>query len=129
DAPTERRSAVHVHAPFTGFFHITYPDGVQHILVKAITPIDDHRCRLLQVSLRSDSEDDRPAADIVAFNARVADEDREIMETMPAEFPVGRHELVHIATDRLSLGYRTLLADITAGKWKPSPPSPVHLRT
>lgn len=122
---TERLAAAHVVAPFTGLFHITYPDGVQHVLVKAITPIDDRRCRLMQISLRNDTEEDRPGDDIRAFDAAVAAEDRVILVTMPEDFPLSAADLVHIHTDRLSLAYRALLAEVCDGRWVPGPPTVV----
>jgi phenylpropionate dioxygenase-like ring-hydroxylating dioxygenase large terminal subunit len=112
---TERRTTTDVCAPFTGVFHIRYPDGLSHIMVKAIAPIDDQSCRLLQFVVRNDTEADRPGADIVAFDSAVRDEDLYILETMPPDYHLDLTRNVHIDTDRGTIAYRRLLAEVTGG--------------
>jgi len=117
---TRRDTTSRVCAPFTGVLHISYPDGVEHIIVKAIAPVDERTCRLLQFAVRNDSEADRPAADIIAFDTAVAEEDRSVLVTVPENFPIEPHELVHVDTDRASIAYRRLLKDIVEGRWRPT---------
>ncbi|OHV33560.1 MULTISPECIES: aromatic ring-hydroxylating dioxygenase subunit alpha [Pseudofrankia] len=120
---TERRTTTDVYAPFTGVFHIRYPDGLSHIMVKAIAPVDDGTCRLLQFVVRNDTEADRPAADIIAFDSAVRDEDWCVLETMPPDYHLDLTANVHIDTDRATIAYRRLLAEATAGTWRPAGPA------
>jgi len=121
---TRRRMANEVVAPFTGLLRISYPDGLEHVIVKAIAPVDDRTCRLLQLAVRNDTETDRPAADIVDFDAAVAAEDRSILERAPADFPTEVQRLVHVDTDKASVAYRRLLGDLVSGAWSPALPVP-----
>jgi phenylpropionate dioxygenase-like ring-hydroxylating dioxygenase large terminal subunit len=105
--------------PFFGHIVITYPDGLQHLMIKAITPVDDERCILTQTVLRTDSEADRPAADILAFDTEVEDEDRDLLESLPSDYPLAVHLNAHAKADRNSLAIRRLWADLISGKWTP----------
>jgi phenylpropionate dioxygenase-like ring-hydroxylating dioxygenase large terminal subunit len=117
---TVRTTVSKLYAPFHGHIHITYPDGLQHVMVKAITPVDDEHCTLLQTVLRTDTEADRPAADILAFDIRVEDEDRELLELLPARFPLAPHLNAHARADRNSLALRRLWTDLVTGRWTPT---------
>jgi phenylpropionate dioxygenase-like ring-hydroxylating dioxygenase large terminal subunit len=68
---TVRNTTTDVYGPALALLRIDYPDGLTHLMLKACTPIDDTTTRQLQVVLRNDTEADRPAADIVAFDALV----------------------------------------------------------
>jgi phenylpropionate dioxygenase-like ring-hydroxylating dioxygenase large terminal subunit len=116
---TVRSTVSQMHAPFFGLIHITYPDGLGHIMVKAITPVDDVSCHILQVVLRTDSETDRPAADIIAFDDQVEKEDRDLLELIPAEFPLAQHLNAHARADRGSLAIRRLWTELVTGSWVP----------
>jgi len=118
---THRVMTSEVHAPFTGLLRISYPDGLEHVIVKAIAPVDDRTCRLLQVAVRNDTEEQRPAEQIVAFDTAVGVEDRSILERVPADFPTDLGALVHIDTDKASVAYRRLLGELTSGAWRPQP--------
>lgn len=122
---TRRDTTSRVCAPFVGVLRISYPDGLEHTIVKAIAPVDERRCRLLQFALRNDTEADRPAADIIAFDTAVAEEDRSVLATVPAAFALDLHRLVHVDTDRASIAYRRMLGDLVAGSWLPAPVSAV----
>lgn len=111
---TVRRTTVAVHGPFLGVFRIDYPDGLRHVMVKACTPVDDATTRQLQLVARNDTEADRPAADIVAFDAGVWEEDRRVLEHLVDGFRLDLVANVHLRTDRTSIEYRRLLADIVA---------------
>ncbi len=112
-AGTIRYTTTQVEGPFFMVIRIDYPDGVGHIMIKACTPVDDDNTLQLQVVLRSDSEDDRPAADIVAFDAQVWEEDRAVLEHIPG-FQVDLLANIHLRTDRTSIEYRRLLAELLA---------------
>ncbi|MPQ98419.1 Rieske 2Fe-2S domain-containing protein [Modestobacter sp. I12A-02628] len=116
---TLRCTVSQLHLPFSAHIHITYPDGLQHVMVKAITPVDDRTCLLTQTVLRTDTEADRPAADILAFDDEVEAEDRDLLESLPADFPLAPHLNAHAAADRNSLAIRRLWTDLVTGRWTP----------
>ena len=97
----------------------SYPDGLQHIMVKAITPVDDGRCTILQLVLRTDSEQDRPAAEIIAFDDQVEGEDAHLLNRLPGPFPLAPHLNAHAKADRNSLTLRRLYTELVTGRWSP----------
>jgi len=117
---TVRTTVSRLYAPFFAHIHITYPDGLRHLMVKAITPVDDGRCSLAQIVLRTDTEADRPAADILAFDVDVENEDRGLLNLLPTPFPLAPHLNVHARADRNSLAIRRLWTDLVTGRWLPT---------
>jgi hypothetical protein len=115
-----RTTVSKVYAPFFGHIHITYPDGLRHVMVKAITPVDDTHCSLAQIVLRTDAEADRPAADILDFDVAVENEDRDMLESLPAPFPLAPHLNAHARADRNSLAIRRMWTDLVTGRWRPA---------
>ena len=114
---TIRSTTSEVHAPFFMVIRIVYPDGVGHTMLKAATPVDDHSTRQLQQILRSDSEADRPAADIAAFDAEVWAEDKVVLESGDPAFHLDIKADVHVSSDRTSVEYRRLLAEVVDGSF------------
>lgn len=102
--------------PFTRRLRITYPNGLVHIIFTAATPIDDRSSMIVQFCLRSDTEAEVPAADIIAFDREVTAEDKRILET--TEFDValddGRGWERHMASDKPGLMMRKKLIDVLA---------------
>jgi phenylpropionate dioxygenase-like ring-hydroxylating dioxygenase large terminal subunit len=117
--PTVRHTVSRLYAPFYAHIAITYPDGLQHVMVKAITPVDDQRCNLVQTVLRTDTEQDRSAADILAFDVEVENEDRQLLELLPTPFPLAVHLNAHARADRNSLAIRRMWSDLVSGAWRP----------
>jgi phenylpropionate dioxygenase-like ring-hydroxylating dioxygenase large terminal subunit len=120
---TVRQTVSQLHAPFFAHILISYPDGLKHLMVKAITPVDDERCLLVQTVLRSDTEADRPAADILAFDNVVEAEDRALLEALPKLFPLAPHLNAHARADRNSLAIRRLWTGLATGSWTPRQPT------
>ena len=118
---TLRRTVSQLWAPFVGHIHITYPDGLGHVMLKAITPVDDERCVLTQTVLRTDTETDRPAAEVLAFDDEVEGEDRDLLEALPKDFPLAPHLNAHARADRNSLAIRRLWTDLVTGRFRPPP--------
>jgi hypothetical protein len=83
--------------------------------VKATTPVDAKETRQLQFIVRNDTEEDRPAADIVAFDGRTWVEDKAVLERCYPDFHLDVTANVHLRVDRPSIEYRRLLADIAGG--------------
>jgi len=111
---TVRRTTTDLHGPLLGVIRIDYPDGLTHIMIKSCTPVDDDHTRQLQVVLRNDTDVDRPAADIIAFDAQVWAEDKEVLEHCVGGFRVEPAANVHVRTDRASIEYRRLLTELVA---------------
>lgn len=116
---TVRSTVTQIHLPFFMHLAITYPDGLGHVMLKAITPVDDERCSIAQVVLRTDTEADRPAADILAFDDLVEREDAALLDRLPAPFPLAQHLNAHAKADRGSLLLRRLYSEMTTGRWTP----------
>jgi phenylpropionate dioxygenase-like ring-hydroxylating dioxygenase large terminal subunit len=106
-----------VHAPFLMVIRIAYSDGVNHIMLKSCTPADDNSTRQLQVVFRDDSEADVPAAEIAAFDARVWEEDKSVLERALPRYSLDLTTNVHLKIDRPSIEYRRLLADVISGRF------------
>jgi phenylpropionate dioxygenase-like ring-hydroxylating dioxygenase large terminal subunit len=87
-AKTERRIEGSWWMPFVRRAHMTYPTGLVHIIVTAATPIDDEHSQIVQFCLRSDREEDVPAADAIAFDRRITEEDRYILESTDPDVPL-----------------------------------------
>nr|MDT0666124.1 hypothetical protein [Micromonospora sp. DSM 115978] len=109
--PTQRRVANEAWMPFSGVLRISYPDGLEHVIVKAIYPIDDRTCGLLQFCVRNDADTDRPPADIIDFDTRVAVEDRAVLERITRPYQLDLDANVHVATDRPSVALRRLWSE------------------
>jgi phenylpropionate dioxygenase-like ring-hydroxylating dioxygenase large terminal subunit len=102
--------------PFSRKMKITYPNGLVHILITLTAPIDDRRSMLTQFAIRSDTEADAPAADCIAFDRQVTDEDRSILEACGWDVPLDlkRREELHMPSDRPGLEMRKRLAALLA---------------
>jgi phenylpropionate dioxygenase-like ring-hydroxylating dioxygenase large terminal subunit len=87
-AKTERRIEGSWWIPFVRRAHMTYPTGLVHVIVTAATPIDDAHSQIVQFCLRSDREEDVPAADAIAFDRRITEEDRYILESTDFDVPL-----------------------------------------
>ncbi len=111
---TERLTTAELHLPFVGLFRIVYPDGLHHLMLKCCTPMDDTTTRQLQVVLRNDTEADRPAAEIVAFDRRVGEEDRVVLESIVAGYHLDLTANVHLRSDRASVELRRRYARLLA---------------
>jgi phenylpropionate dioxygenase-like ring-hydroxylating dioxygenase large terminal subunit len=118
---TVRRTVTTVIGPALLVIDITYPDGVRHVMLKACTPVGDTTTRQLQVVLRNDGEADRPAADIVAFDAQVWAEDRVVLESAHHDYPLALTAQVHLRIDRATIEYRRMLAEMVDGAAAPAP--------
>jgi phenylpropionate dioxygenase-like ring-hydroxylating dioxygenase large terminal subunit len=96
--------------PFARTLKIQYPNGVNHLIFTAYTPIDDRTSQLVQFCLRNDTESDAKAADIIAFDRQVTQEDRDILETTEYDAPLCLAEEQHMASDRPGIIIRHRLA-------------------
>lgn len=114
---TVRTTETVLHAPFLRVLSISYPGGRAHRLITCATPVDDGHLRLLQWAVRNDTEADAPAADIVAFDRRVVDEDKRLLEGIWAPYSPELGANVHVRVDRPTVELRRLYGEIVAGTW------------
>lgn len=115
---TEERTIRYTNArwymPFTRKLGITYPSGLKHSIVTSATPIDDGSSMIVQFVFRNDTEEQAKAADIIAFDRRVTDEDRPILESTEPDVPLemtSRREF-HMPSDKPGLIMRRRLLEL-----------------
>ena len=102
--------------PFCRKLRIKYPTGLQHVIITAATPIDDHRSQLIQFTFRNDREEDAPAKDIITFDRQVTNEDRLVLEATEYDSPLNAAsgEEFHMASDKANLLMRRKLMALLA---------------
>jgi phenylpropionate dioxygenase-like ring-hydroxylating dioxygenase large terminal subunit len=96
--------------PFTVMLKIQYPNGLVHIIVNTMTPIDDGTSQMVQFCLRNDTEADTAAADVVAFDRAVTLEDKRILESTDYDVPLVLNREEHMLTDQPGILIRKKVA-------------------
>jgi hypothetical protein len=96
--------------PFARTLKIQYPNGLEHLIFTAYTPIDDQHSQVVQFCLRNDTEAEAKAADIIAFDRQVTSEDRVILETTDYDAPLSLAAEQHMSFDRPGILMRHRLA-------------------
>ncbi|MDB5804131.1 MAG: iron-sulfur cluster-binding protein Rieske family [Betaproteobacteria bacterium] len=109
---TVRRQRILTWMPGTFNIHITYPNGLIHSICGFATPISDSQVQRIQFVFRNDSEADAPAENVAAFDRRVQAEDKRLLETMEADFPLSPHAEAQMAMDRAGLMLRQRLVKL-----------------
>jgi phenylpropionate dioxygenase-like ring-hydroxylating dioxygenase large terminal subunit len=99
-ATTFRTNVMTWYLPFVRKLHITYPNGLIHIIVTAATPIDDSTSQIVQFCLRNDTEADAKASDIISFDRAVTLEDKAVLEATDSDTPLSILEQQHMASDK-----------------------------
>lgn len=89
--------------PFTVKLRINYPNGLSHIIVNTMTPIDDSTSQMVQFCVRNDTEADTATADVIAFDRAVTLEDKRILESTDHDVPLAPNREQHIFTDKPGL--------------------------
>lgn len=87
-ATTTRDRTVTWWAPCTRKLHIRFPNGVQHIIFTAGTPLGDKKILFTQFCIRNDTEEQVPAAKAIAHDRQVTLEDKRILESTRADVPI-----------------------------------------
>jgi phenylpropionate dioxygenase-like ring-hydroxylating dioxygenase large terminal subunit len=113
-AETVRRMVSKWYFPFMRKSQINYPSGLIHSLVTCATPIDDGTSMLCQWIYRNDTEADVPAADCIALDRRITDEDILILEGLDPDVPLraAPEEEVSMYTDRPGIAMRKRLLEM-----------------
>ncbi|MFN7192655.1 MAG: Rieske 2Fe-2S domain-containing protein [Rhodospirillales bacterium] len=100
--------------PFVRRLGITYPNGLRHTIITAATPMTDDTTMLVQWCYRSDTEEQAPAADIVAFDRLVTLEDKVILESCDPDVPLDERFETHMPSDMPGLRMRRMLRELLA---------------
>lgn len=113
-ATSERRIESIWYMPFVRRSAIRYPHGVEHVIVTCATPIDDTVSQILQWAYRNDTEDEVPAAQVIAFDRAVTLEDKLILESTDPDVPlaVAEGEELHMGSDRPGILMRRMLGEL-----------------
>lgn len=85
---TVRHMRARWYMPFLRKLQITYPNGLVHSIVTAATPIDDGTIQVVQFCFRNDTEEEAPAAGVIAFDREVTAEDKFILESTDYDVPL-----------------------------------------
>ena len=96
--------------PFTVKLRIVYPNGLVHIIVNTMTPINDSASQMVQFCLRNDTEADAKTSDIIAFDRAVTLEDKRILETTDWDVPLDINQEQHMLTDKPGIIIRRKIA-------------------
>ena len=106
---TERTLEMIWFMPFTVKLRICYPNGLVHIIVNTMTPIDDSNSQMVQFCVRNDTESDTATKDVVAFDRAVTLEDKRILESTDFDVPLSPNREQHMFTDKPGLIMRKKL--------------------
>ena len=111
---TVRTSRTRWFVPFARRLGISYPNGLKHHIVTNATPIDDGTMQLVQWCYRSDREEDVSSADVVAWDRKITEEDREMLESTEYDACIDtmRRVEIHMDSDRPGLLMRKRLLEL-----------------
>jgi len=113
-----QRMSTGFHLPFLVRSNTTFETGRRaghdRVLLLCTTPIDGVNSLFTFVSWRN-HDHDVLAADALAFDRAIGDEDRAMLERIPGELPLDNSSTVSVRSDRLSVEWRRQLASLVAG--------------
>jgi phenylpropionate dioxygenase-like ring-hydroxylating dioxygenase large terminal subunit len=105
------------HLPFTATLTIHFPDAGRLVIMNAASPVSARQTRLFAPIARN-FDKHIPVAEVHAFNLRVFEEDRLIVETQkPERLPLDLSLEAHISADRSSIAYRRGLKRMGLGQF------------
>ena len=113
--PGTRWSVTEMWLPFVQVGRMHYSDGSTHILVKGCCPVDDSVTDVHLAVLRNDITDAVDRQTVIDFEMGVELEDRAVLETLPAAFPLDSRLQTHSKHDRPGIAYRHALSDFLTG--------------
>ena len=99
------------YVPFARRFGCSYDGGLIHTIFNCATPIDDEHILVTQWLYRNDREEDCPAEQLIAFDRKVTDEDKDILESTDPDvcIDVTRRQEMHMPSDKPGLIIRAKL--------------------
>jgi hypothetical protein len=100
--------------PFCRRLDMEYPSGIRHIILNSATPVADGAIQLVQILFRNDREEDCSAGELIAWDAAIIAEDRDILEsTSPdAVVDMSRRIEMHMPSDRPGMLMRKRLLSL-----------------
>ncbi|MAT06928.1 MAG: hypothetical protein CL424_17995 [Acidimicrobiaceae bacterium] len=100
---------------------LEYENGLKHVLYKTATPIDDDHTLFCQFIARNDAPDEDKQQLMTSIDRTIQNEDRTLLEGLPADFPVEITTEVHTKADRMTLEYRKVIAELAreGGSFRP----------
>ncbi len=98
-----------LHLPFTATLTIHFPNDGRLVIMNAASPVSACKTRLFAPIARN-FDQHLPVADVHAFNLRIFEEDRLMVESqLPETLPLELAPEAHIPADRSSMAYRRSL--------------------
>ena len=117
DASFEWLRHFEVHLPFTATLTIHFPDDGRLVIMNAASPVSARQTRMFAPIARN-FDKDLPVEDVYAFNLRIFEEDRQIVESqVPETLPLDFGTEAHIPADRSSIAYRRGLKRMGFGQF------------
>jgi phenylpropionate dioxygenase-like ring-hydroxylating dioxygenase large terminal subunit len=110
DSLTMRHVESTWYPPFIRTLKITYPNGLLHLIFTAATPIDDRTSQIVQFCIRNDTEADASAESIIAFDRKVVEEDKIVLESTDYDTPLDLSVEQHMSSDQPGILMRRQLA-------------------
>lgn len=112
--------------PFCRRLDMEYPSGIRHIIFNSATPVDDGRIQVVQLLFRNDREEDVTTEELIAWDAEIISEDREILEsTSPdAIVDMSRKIEMHMPSDRPGMLMRKRLLALLNAHGETEVPGP-----
>jgi vanillate O-demethylase monooxygenase subunit len=106
-----------VHLPFTATLTIHFPEAGRLVIMNAASPVSARRTRLFAPIARN-FDKHLPVEDAHAFNLRIFEEDRRIVESQrPARLPLEPTAELHLPADASSIAYRRGLKRMGLGRF------------
>ncbi len=106
-----------VHLPLTATLTIHFPDAGRLVIMNAASPVSARKTRLFAPIARN-FDTHLPVEDVHAFNLRVFEEDRLMVESQNPEcLPLNFSTEAHIPADRSSMAYRRGLKRMGFGQF------------
>jgi phenylpropionate dioxygenase-like ring-hydroxylating dioxygenase large terminal subunit len=95
-----------LHLPFTATLTIHFPEEGRLVIMNAASPVSALKTQLFAPISRN-FDQHLPVADVHAFNFRIFEEDRAVVESQQPEYlPLDFASEAHIPADRSSMAYR-----------------------
>ncbi|MDF2373452.1 MAG: aromatic ring-hydroxylating dioxygenase subunit alpha [Rhizobiaceae bacterium] len=98
--------------PFVYKDVMEYENGLRHVLFKTATPVDDHHTLFCQFIARNDAPDEKKRAGIIALDREIQSEDKVLLKNIRPEFPLEIQTEMHTRSDRMTVEYRKILAEL-----------------
>jgi hypothetical protein len=114
EGTTTRRRTNTWFMPFARRLGITYPNGLRHTIVTAATPMEDARTMVIQFCFRNDTEADVSTEQVIAFDRKIVNEDKLILEGCSPDVPLAvvDGEEFHMPSDKPGLVMRRRLREL-----------------